>query len=168
MKLSSRPEALNGEHHTIEFLHELITVMKDMREIKQATLPQTLEETLECLDDNVIAIAVQHDAMAARLYDLNLDVINLTLQKTSILMDLKQAIILLDALGSPVSDEAMLVDAVQLIITESGVIKNETVDVFSEQLSSEMTYTFTEEQLFEGVRSAIEKYNNDLAAQLLA
>lgn len=126
--------------------------------------PETMEGLMAEVSDSLLDLATKYTEVVESNNRLASDVLSLTISNTALKTDLYQCTKMVAGLCGPVVQDVLLGQAVKMLAREG----NATIVPHVKHGVSMTGYAFeAEEDLREGLKCAIEAYNNDLAGKIL-
>jgi hypothetical protein len=152
-----------------EALQEFVFLVHDVLG-KDIAPADTDELLMQQLDTSLVDLAIALDETSDKITSLSMDIIQLKIQASRLLGDIKMATAVLEALAHPPIDSAPFKKALQVLTREGDAVVTPLVtsDVDGHGYSGvEVDISFSEASLSEALRLAIQEYNSEAAQEVL-
>jgi hypothetical protein len=157
--LSSRDPSLDDLEQLQEFAFILFDVMEEDEEISDDRA-----EVMEQIQTGILALAEEYEELKLQNNAMLHDLIGLSANNISLMMELRRCAMLLAALANPPSEKILLDMALQVLRKEGNASLSTIEDEESDSgILLDVNITFNEDDLREGLAAAINEYNNSLA-----
>jgi hypothetical protein len=152
----------------IEKLKSFLHIILECQGLDTDIPYETEEELYQFLNEELLDFAVFHQETCKSNLQMSDDMLTLLIQQDHIIRELQNAADIIRAYANPVDNDELLDRALNVLKHEGNCQLDMRQDETSDTgLLMEVDVKFSEENLREALRTAIETYNNELGDHLL-